>query len=213
MDQETQMTIIKMGAFAASIGPGLIVLGKLTKGVSSAYSGIDIMAKKIGVASKGLKEFSSHMGTSCVSAINKFVSGFFAPMTQKIGTALSPMLNKVQQAFSKLGTIATAGASKLQKVATLAMKLVGPFAIVGLLLAGLGLAQSQFGEQLDKFLTIAIDTFRTRLTDDTPRCNFSECPSFNRWCDFDNRNTRTGHHRQCRPAPIENFRCNFHGRR
>lgn len=181
MDQETQMTVLKMGAFAASIGPGLVVLGKLTKGVSSAYSGIDMMAKKIGVASKGLKEFSSHMGTSCVSAIDKFVnkipflgtigdaisnkiapltskiSGFFAPMTQKIGTALSPMLNKVQQAFSKLGTIATAGASKLQKVATLAMKLVGPFAIVGLLLAGLGLAQSQFGEQLDKFLTIAIE--------------------------------------------------------
>ncbi len=181
MDQETQMTVIKMGAFAASIGPGLIAIGKLTKGISSAYSGIDLLANKVGVASKGLKTFASHMGTSCTGAIDKFltkvpfigtigdtitskiapltskITGFFAPLTNKVGTALSPMITKVQQAFGRLGTIATAGASKLQKVAVLAMKLVGPFAIVGLLLAGLGLAQSQFGAQLDQFLTIAIE--------------------------------------------------------
>ena len=181
MDEETQKTVIKMGAFAASIGPGLIVIGKLTKGVSSAYSGINLLTQKLGVATTGLKTFATHMGTSCTSAISKFVSkipylgtigdaitskiapltskisGFFAPLTNKVGTALAPMIAKVQQAFGRLGTIATTGANKLRKVATLAMKLVGPFAIVGLLLAGLGLAQSQFGAQLDQFLTIAVE--------------------------------------------------------
>ena len=181
MDQETQMTVIKMGAFAASIGPGLIAIGKLTQGISSAYSGIDKMVGKIGIASSNLKTFATHMGTTCTSAIDKFVSkipglgtignaiqskiaplttkitSFFAPLTNKIGTALSPMLAKVEQAFGRLGTMATAGASKLQKISALAMKLVGPAAIVGLLLAGLGVAQSQFGEQLDQFLTIAIE--------------------------------------------------------
>ena len=181
MDEETQATVIKMAAFASSIGPALIVIGKLTKGVFSAYSSINMLTQKIGVASNGLKTFATNMGTSCVGAINKFVSKipllgtvgdsilkkltplttkistFFAPLTSKIGTAMNPMITKVQQVFGRLGTIATAGAGKLQKVATLAMKLVGPFAIVGLLLAGLGLAQSQFGEQLDQFLTIAIE--------------------------------------------------------
>lgn len=181
MDEETQKSVIKMAAFAAAIGPGLIAIGKLTKGISSAYSGIDLLTQKIGVASVGLKTFASNMGTSCVTAINKFISripylgtignaitskiaplttkisGFFAPLTSRIGTAMSPVITKVQQVFGRLGTIALNGASKLQKIATLAMKLVGPFAIVGLLLAGLGLAQSQFGEQLDKFLTIAIE--------------------------------------------------------
>lgn len=181
MDAETQSSVIKMGAFAAAIGPGLVVIGKLTKGVSSAYSGINLLTQKLGAASTRLKTFATQMGTSCTSAINKFISkipalgtigdaisnkiapltskisGFFAPLTNKVGTALQPMIEKVQQAFGSLGTIATTGASKLQKVASLAMKLVGPFAIVGLLLAGLGLAQSQFGEQLDKFLIIAIE--------------------------------------------------------
>lgn len=181
MDQETQTVIIKMGAFAASIGPGLVVLGKLTQGVSSAYSSASLLTQKLGGATLELKNFATHMGTTCTSAIDKFISkipflgtigdaisskiaplttkisSFFKPLTTKIGTALNPMITKVQQAFSRLGTVATAGATKLQKIAMLAMKLVGPMAIVGLLLAGLGLAQSQFGAQLDQFLTIAIE--------------------------------------------------------
>ena len=188
MDAETQKSVIKMGAFIAAIGPGLIAIGKLTKGVSSAYSGINLLTQKIGAASTGLKTFATHMGTTCTSAIDKFISkipflgsigdaisnkiapltnkisGFFKPLTAKIGTALSPMITKVQQAFGRLGTIASAGANKLQKIAVLAMKLVGPFAIVGLLLAGLGLAQSQFGAQLDQFLTIAIEKVPTIIS-------------------------------------------------
>ena len=181
MDQETQKLVIKMAGFAAATGPALIVIGKLTKGVSSAYTGIGLLTQKMGTAATSIKTFATHMGTTCTTAIDKFltkvplignignaitnkispltskITGFFAPLTNKVGTALNPMLTKVQGAFGRLGTIATAGASKLQKVAGIAMKLVGPFAIVGLLLAGLGLAQSQFGAQLDQFLTIAVE--------------------------------------------------------
>ena len=181
MDEETQTMVIKMGAFAAAIGPGLVGIGQLTQGISSAYSGINFLSQKISSSSSLLKNFATTMGTGCTSAIDKFISkipfignigdvllnkitpltskisGFFEPLTSVIGTALSPIVTKVQQVFGRLGTIATAGASKLQKVAVLAMKLVGPAAIVGLLLAGLGLAQSQFGDQLNVFMQKAIE--------------------------------------------------------
>ena len=54
MDEETQKTVIKMGAFAAAIGPGLVVIGKLTKGVSSAYSGINVLTQNLGTAINGV---------------------------------------------------------------------------------------------------------------------------------------------------------------
>jgi len=181
LDQESQMLILKMAGFAAAIGPGLIAIGKLSKGISTTYTAIGTMTSKLGIATNSLKTFASHMSTSCTNAISKFVSkipllgsigdtilnkispitnkitAFFAPLTNSIGTALNPIITKTQAAFGRLGTIAIAGATKLQNIASIAMKLVGPFAIVGLLLAGLGLAQSQFGEQLDQFLYIAME--------------------------------------------------------
>lgn len=111
-----------------------------------------------------------------IGAITSKVGNLFKPLTTKIGTAMQPVLQKVQSAFGKIGTIATQSASKLQNITSFAIKLIGPAAIVGLLIAGLGVAQSQFGEQLDQFLNIAIEKgpiliseFTTRVVAELPK--------------------------------------------
>lgn len=181
LDSETQTVIIKMAGFAAALGPCLIVMGKIIPVVNVIPGKLISVASAFGKGSSKILEFTKSIGSKATSGISGFISkvssiggigdkitsalapvgdkitGIFEPITSKIGGALAPLTKKVQGIFGKLGTVASAGAQKLQKVASIALKLVGPTAIVGLLLVGLGLAEQQFGDVLNRYLQIAIE--------------------------------------------------------
>lgn len=180
LDSETQQGILKMLAFGAATGPALIGLGKLLPVVNNVPKSMSNLISKLGHGSSKVLEFGKSFGGDIISKISVFsskiaslgwigekISNLFAPLgtkisnafepIKKIGEKLSPITAKVQQVFSKIGIVANGCVQKLSSISKLAMKLVGPAAVVGLMLAGLGLAQSQFGEQLDQFLTIAIE--------------------------------------------------------
>ena len=180
MDDATQSSILATAGFAAALGPGLIGVGKLTQLISTTDTKILSFAGSIGKGTEKILDFGKTTGIHAVNSLKSFeqkiasiggigekisgilapigqkITGAFAPITNKIGAALGPMIQKVQTAFGKIGSVATQGAGKLAQVAGIAMKLVGPVAIIGLMLAGLGLAEQQFGTQIDQFMQIAI---------------------------------------------------------
>lgn len=180
LDGETQQGIIKMLAFSAATGPALIGIGKLIPVVNDAPKKILNFADKLGTGTSKVLEFSKSFGEGTISKITTFtnkiasiggigdkISSVFAPIGSKISGAfepikkltesIAPLTTKVSGLFSKLGTLMGGFAEKLGSLSKLAIRMVGPTAIVGLLLAGLGVAQSQFGEQLDGFLQIAME--------------------------------------------------------
>lgn len=199
LDSETQQGILKMLAFGAATGPALIGLGKLIPMVNNVPKSVTNLTSKLEQGSLKVLEFGKSFGENTLSNISKFaskvasiggigdkISNLFAPLgtkiskafepLQKIGEKLSPITNKVKQVFTKIGTVANGCVQKLGSISKLAMKLVGQAAIVGLLLVGLGVAQSQFGEQLDQFLQIAIEKgpiliaqFTERIVAELPR--------------------------------------------
>ena len=180
LDEETQQGALKMIAFGAATGPAMIGIGKLIPVVNDIPNKVLNLTNKLDKGALKVLDFGKAFGENAVSKIDTFVkkvasiggigdkiTNFFAPLGQKISNffeplrnlaeRLSPITSKIQAVFTKIGGIANAGVQKLTNISTLAMKLVGPAAIIGLLLTGLGVAQDQFGKQLDTFLSIAVE--------------------------------------------------------
>lgn len=180
LDEATQQGIIKMAAFGAATGPALVGLGKLIPIVNEAPKKLLNFADKIGNGTSKVLEFGQSFGANTLNKITTFtnkimsiggigdkISNLFAPIgskitkllspLQKLKEKLAPLMNTIGGVFSKLGTFASGCVDKLASISQLAIRMIGPAAIVGLMLAGLGLAQSQFGEQLDQFLNIAVE--------------------------------------------------------
>ena len=64
MDEAQRMQIIRIAAFAASIGPAFLAISKLTKGLSAITGGIGKFATAVGKAGGGFKGFLSVLGKS-----------------------------------------------------------------------------------------------------------------------------------------------------
>lgn len=168
---KTNFVNFKNNAGAAMGGFGKIFGGFVTDGKSmfSAYStmftnfmGGDLLpaGKGFGIVLEGMK-----------GSLGNFTSGV---ANSKLGQMFSPMLNSVKsvmpgiseaasgaqalvgQAGGALTSITGKTANALMSVMGIALKLIGPAAIAGVLLVGLGAAQGMFGSQIDSFVQIAI---------------------------------------------------------
>ncbi len=179
-DESQKENIMKMGLFAAATGPALIGIGKLTQVIAPLPAKIEKMTGGFAKGTKEALKFGKGIGTNiaksfdyvftkvpllnqipslvdkAISPIGNIISKVTGPIGDFFNNQLSGVGEKVGKVFSTLGDIAVKGADQLKSMLGFALKLIGPMAIVGLILAGLGLAEQQFGEQIDQILNTAI---------------------------------------------------------
>lgn len=92
-------------------------------------------------------------------------------VSQELGDAFDKVSKKISDKFMKMGSGISKGLKKstdvgikamstmttgLTKVFAIAMKSVGPAAILGLVVAGLGIINNQFGSQIDKMIATVV---------------------------------------------------------
>lgn len=151
MSPEIQKTILKFLAFAAAIGPILLIGGKITKTLSPV----------IGVLSQvgnGFKTFSSVAGNSLKNVLiitGKVLNVFMSGLT---GGVFGKFVKAIQLSMILSGTELSKFAPMVEKAVSLAnigMQALFPAAVIGIALAGLGLLYSKFGTQIDKLLEVA----------------------------------------------------------
>lgn len=106
-------------------------------------------------------EISFKFGTWSGRFDNSGIFGKVNSLKSKLGE-LSPALGKIGSGFSGIASqaagvtgVVSGLSSKLVGLGSLAFRVLGPAAIIGGLIAGLGVAQTQFGDQLDTFFQMA----------------------------------------------------------
>lgn len=95
-------------------------------------------------------------GPKIWKVFNKFssVSGYISnKISPKLGKAISAGFKQIPNAGAKALTSMT---SAMSKVFAIAMKSVGPAAILGLVVAGLGIVNNQFGSQIDQMIATVV---------------------------------------------------------
>ena len=75
MDEGTRNTILKLAAFAAAIGPVLLVVGKLTSGVGSAMQSISKLGKGVLTLINQTK-----LGVGPIAKLTTAIGGISAPV-------------------------------------------------------------------------------------------------------------------------------------
>lgn len=180
LDDAQKDNIMEMGLFAAASGPALIGMGKLIQVIAPLPEKIEKIANGFSKGTSEVLNFGKGMIKNvgkgfdfvftkvpllnkipglidkAVSPIGNIISKVTGPIGDFFNKHLSGVAEKVGKVFSTLGDVAMKGANQLKSMLGLALKIIGPMAIIGLVLAGLGLAQQQFGEQIDQILNIAI---------------------------------------------------------
>lgn len=137
-----ETTLTKMGAkFSGLVDVSKNVAsrigGIIPNGVKAGFS--DVSQTAISTASL-IKDRFNQIGESIPNSMKRIGSG--------IGSGLKASANVGLQAMNGM-------VSALTSVMGVALKAVGPAAIVGLALVGLGVLQGQFGTQLDGFIQMA----------------------------------------------------------
>lgn len=161
----------KVSEFGQSIqnigSAGGDIIGKLLP--DSALSKIDALGGRFaGVKEsvvtqfQGIGDYIGQQSFEWGAKLGRFDnSGLFGKLDAvkgKLGE-LSPMFGQLGSGFQQIGgqfgSMASGMIGQLGGLASMALKLVGPGAIIAVIIAGLGLAQSQFGTQLDGFFQMA----------------------------------------------------------
>jgi phage-related protein len=167
-------TLGKLGLGLAAVGPALIGLGKgtqaimaLDKGLTSGIGSISKFAGsavgKFGEAKNAIGVFTTKLNplgqligsrlTPVTGVFNNLSNGFTGFLGRVGGIIPDFLTNIFARITGVLGTLGGTAITGLSNIIGIAMKLIAPAAVIGLLLIGLGLAQQQLGTQLD--LTIA----------------------------------------------------------
>lgn len=138
----------------SSAGNGLEIFGSqvastVTNMGGSTETGIKIWEKFAGVGDK-ISSVGSAIANGFTSKVNGAVSAM-AYIKSQIGTIFAPFQTIASGILSLGGKIA----SGLTSMMSLALKAIMPAAMVGVVLAGLGLIYQQFGTQIDQMLTMA----------------------------------------------------------
>lgn len=138
----------------SSAGNGLEIFGSqvastVTNMGGSTETGIKIWEKFAGVGDK-ISSVGSAIANGFTSKVNGAVSAM-AYIKSQIGTIFAPFQTIASGILSLGGKIA----SGLTSMMSLALKAIMPAAMVGVVLAGLGLIYQQFGTQIDQMLAMA----------------------------------------------------------
>lgn len=138
----------------SSAGNGLEIFGSqvastVTNMGGSTETGIKIWEKFAGVGDK-ISSVGSAIANGFTSKVNGAVSAM-AYIKSQIGTIFAPFQTIASGILSLGGKIA----SGLTSMMSLALKAIMPAAMVGVVLAGLGLIYQQFGTEIDQMLAMA----------------------------------------------------------
>ena len=85
-----------------------------------------------------------------LSSVSGYISNKISP---KLGKAISAGFKQIPNAGAKALTSMT---SAMSKIFAIAMRSVGPAAILGLVVAGLGIVNNQFGSQIDQMIATVV---------------------------------------------------------
>lgn len=138
----------------SSVKNGLDIFGSQVAGSFVAMggnvdSGIKIWDKFAGVGNK-ISSLGTAISTGFTNKINAAVS-IMAQLKSQFGVVLAPFQTIASGILSLGGKIA----SGLTSMMSLALKAIMPAAMVGVVLAGLGLIYQQFGTEIDQMLAMA----------------------------------------------------------
>ena len=157
--------IVSLGGKLEDLSNKGLNLGKtfgtnVQNGFSKMIDAIKKFSSQDNAISKTFSKMLSGVGNFNTNLANK-IKGIASikikiPFLDGIAEKLKGLAPVVSNAFGTLGGVAQNAAGKLQSIAGLALKFVGPAALIGLLLAGLGALQGKFGEQINQFAQIAI---------------------------------------------------------
>lgn len=163
-----KITVLK-GAFNGLYGADSF--GKLSKSAQQFADGLETMKIKSMI-------FNDSMSKLMPSSVKKRVLGNLLGIkmngiliSQQLGDAFDKVSSKIPDKFMKMGSGIGKGLKKstdvglkslslmssgLNKVFAFALKSVGPAAILGLVVAGLGIVNNQFGGQIDKMIATVV---------------------------------------------------------
>lgn len=147
----------------------------LSSKITGLKSSIGNVGKSLGVLKN---TFIDSMDKLMPSSVKKRVLGNLLGIkmngilvSQQLGDAFDKVSSKIPDKFMKMGSGIGKGLTKstdvgikamstmttgLTKVFAIAMKSVGPAAILGLVVAGLGIVNNQFGSQIDQMITTVV---------------------------------------------------------
>jgi len=163
-----KITVLK-GAFNGLYGADSF--GKLSKSAQQFADGLETMKIKSMI-------FNDSVSKLMPSSVKKRVLGNLLGIkmngiliSQQLGDAFDKVSSKIPDKFMKMGSGIGKGLKKstdvglkslslmssgLNKVFAFALKSVGPAAILGLVVAGLGIVNNQFGGQIDKMIATVV---------------------------------------------------------
>lgn len=147
-------------------------MANLKKSISDLYKGskLDNKVHNMGVTAKGMhmmyknkksnKTFENDSAKGRFSGDGPIAVRALDQVRNKV-SEITPMVKKIGPVFqsaSKVGLSAMSGmASGMASVMGIGLKAIGPAAVAGVALAGLGVLQGQFGEQINGLLQIAVE--------------------------------------------------------
>lgn len=163
-----KITVLK-GAFNGLYGADSF--GKLSKSAQQFADGLETMKIKSMI-------FNDSVSKLMPSSVKKRVLGNLLGIkmngiliSQQLGDAFDKVSSRIPDKFMKMGSGIGKGLKKstdvgmkamstmttgLTKVFAIAMKSVGPAAILGLVVAGLGIVNNQFGSQIDQMIATVV---------------------------------------------------------
>lgn len=130
-----ESTILSAAPILSLVG-GLLAFGPATKGLTKLTGILGGLGSKIG-------SFGSILGSGFSSA-----SGYVELFASKIGGLPGVLGNAASRGISILGMMSQG----IGSVMSVALAAIGPAAILGLVVAGLGIINNQFGGQIDQLL-------------------------------------------------------------
>lgn len=135
-----------VGKAFTSVGSGISTISNVSGGAKAALSGLIAPAKSAQVAFNGLKSSAPEISQN-FSALKTS----FSTLTESMGSGMAPALSGFGSAFSTaFGSVLSAAAAFVPAL----LSLVGVGTIVAAVVAGLGLLQQTFGEQITSMLTM-----------------------------------------------------------
>ncbi|MEG0282279.1 MAG: tape measure protein [Clostridia bacterium] len=101
--------------------------------------------------------------------IKKFVTTVKMPirnmtLSEDWNKSVNPLINSIKSFGGKIANVGKQSLGGCTKLAGIALKLVGPAAIFGILLAGLGMVEGKYGEQINKMVQMAVQKGPTIIT-------------------------------------------------
>jgi TP901 family phage tail tape measure protein len=126
-DPETQKVIVAIAALVAAIGPGLIIVGKLARGMAAVVGGAQAIGKGVGAGVRGLQNLTA--GFRSAQAAQSTFTGPLGTLGGKLRTATTALANGAKQLAAWAAQAAAATARTVAHTASIVAQRVAAVAV------------------------------------------------------------------------------------